>query len=179
MEDLYLFEIVDTGDRPAAADGQTGTSSSRRCAAPSPDLRLNTRDLGRIIATDAGMRRQLQAHGPLSSTKRRHGPHARRQHYPMACLTAVRSDERSTGEWLCVASGPRAAALSEKVLLCASSQEERESREGMLEHMERPPQGRPRRASRRRNSSMKAYGGVHQFRQRRQARRLLDLRRKT
>jgi phenylacetate-CoA ligase len=58
--------------------------------------------------------------------------------YPMACLAAVRSDERSTGEWLCVAERTASGGvIGESLTVRIEVKKNAESREGMVEHMER------------------------------------------
>jgi phenylacetate-CoA ligase len=140
MEDLYLFEIVDTETGQPLPDGQTGNIViTSLCRTIPPIIRLNTRDLGRIIATErcecgSHFKRMDHFLGRSDDMVRMRGVNI----YPMACLTAVRSDERSTGEWLCVAERTESGGvIGENLTVRIEVKKNAESREGMLEHMER------------------------------------------
>jgi phenylacetate-CoA ligase len=102
MEDALYIEILDTETNQPVADGETGnlvvTSFARDMM---PSIRLNLRDLGRIksrqtCACGSNFRRMDHFLGRSDSMVRIKGVNV----YPMACLPAVRSDPRTTGEWL-------------------------------------------------------------------------------
>lgn len=105
MEDVGIFEFVDPDTKAVVPAGQAGdivfTHLHRRVP---PLIRYNLRDLGRI---------KHEGTSPLGSNFRRMDKFLGRSDqmvkirgtnvYPMACLSAVRSDPRTTGEWLCFA----------------------------------------------------------------------------
>jgi phenylacetate-CoA ligase len=103
MEDVHFFEILDVESGLPVPDGQAGnlvaTSFGRTVQ---PAIRFNLRDLGRITATNmcecgSNFRRIDHFLGRSDSMVRLRGVNI----YPMACLSAVKSDARTTGEWLC------------------------------------------------------------------------------
>ena len=66
-------------------------------------IRFNVRDLERIVATDtcecgSNFRRMDKLLGRSDDMVKLRGVNI----YPMACLPAVKSDPRTTGEWICV-----------------------------------------------------------------------------
>ena len=69
-----------------------------------PSIRYNLRDLGRLVSTarcecGSHFRRMDHFLGRSDNMVKLRGVNI----YPMACLPAVRSDPRTTGEWLCEA----------------------------------------------------------------------------
>jgi len=69
-----------------------------------PSIRFNLRDLGRIVTTErcdcgSSFRRMDHFLGRSDNMVRMRGVNV----HPMACLPAVRSDPRTTGEWVCEA----------------------------------------------------------------------------
>ena len=69
-----------------------------------PIVRFNLRDLGRIVHTDtcdcgSNFRRMDHFLGRSDDMVKIRGVNLN----PMACLNAVQSDERTTGEWMCIA----------------------------------------------------------------------------
>lgn len=106
MEDIIYFEVVDTETGEPVAPGEPGnlvaTSLYRRIP---PIIRFNLRDLGRIkydwkeSALGSHFRRMDHFLGRSDDMVKIRGNNI----YPMACLSAVRSDSRTTGEWLCIA----------------------------------------------------------------------------
>jgi phenylacetate-CoA ligase len=105
MEDLDYFEILDTETNQAVNPGDIGnlvvTVFHRRLQ---PLIRFNLRDLGRLVSTDtcacgSNFRRMDHFLGRSDSMVKIRGLNL----YPMACLGAVKSDSRTTGEWLCEA----------------------------------------------------------------------------
>jgi phenylacetate-CoA ligase len=104
MEDVCYFEVVDVETHKPVGVGETGdlvvTILSRRIP---PVVRFNLRDLGRIVSEEksvlgSSFRRMDHFLGRSDAMVKLRGTNM----YPMACLTAVRSDPRTTGEWLCV-----------------------------------------------------------------------------
>ena len=104
-EDCMYFEIVDTETGEPVPDGESGnlvvTVFYRSLP---PIVRFNLRDLGRIIHTDtcdcgSNFRRMDHFLGRSDDMVKIRGVNLN----PMACLNAVQSDERTTGEWVCIA----------------------------------------------------------------------------
>lgn len=104
-EDLLYFEVLDIETRRPVRQGEIGnlvvTAFYRTVQ---PVIRFNLRDLARIIATapcacGSSFRRMDHFLGRSDSMIRMRGVNI----YPMACLPAIRSDPRTTGEWLCEA----------------------------------------------------------------------------
>ena len=105
MEDLVFLEVLDTETNQPVAQGKTGnlvaTVFYRRTF---PIIRYNLRDLGRIVSSDvcacgSHFRRMDHFLGRSDNMVRMRGVNV----YPMACLPAVKSDDRTTGEWVCEA----------------------------------------------------------------------------
>ncbi|MGH6617327.1 phenylacetate--CoA ligase family protein [Sphingomonas sp.] len=104
MEDLVYLEVLDTETGQPVADGETGnlvaTCLSRRIP---PIIRLNMRDVSRILpcgtsALGSNFRRMDHFLGRSDDMAKVRGVNI----YPAACLSAVRSDDRTTGEWMCL-----------------------------------------------------------------------------
>ncbi len=104
MEDLMYIEILDTETGQPVPPGQPGnvvvTSLYRGIP---PIIRFNVRDLNRILGVGgslgSGMRRLDHFLGRSDDMVKVRGTNV----YPMACLNAIRSDPRTTGEWICIA----------------------------------------------------------------------------
>jgi phenylacetate-CoA ligase len=103
-EDCHYFEILDTETGKPVADGEVGnmvvTCFYRETA---PVIRYNLRDLTRILpskrsALGTSFRRMDHFLGRSDDMVKIRGVNI----YPMACLSAVKSDPRATGEWVCV-----------------------------------------------------------------------------
>ena len=105
MEDMVYLEVVDTETGQAVPDGQTGnlvaTVFFRHIP---PVIRYNLRDLSRIVSTERCVcggcfKRMDHFLGRSDDMIKIRGVNI----YPMACLSAVKADARTTGEWICVA----------------------------------------------------------------------------
>ncbi len=140
MEDLDYFEILDTETNQPVAPGEIGnlvvTVFHRRLQ---PIIRFNLRDLGRLVSTEtcgcgSNFRRMDHFLGRSDSMVKIRGVNL----YPMACLPAVKSDPRTTGEWLCEASiGERGGAAREEMLVHVEYRREASnSLSGLKEHLE-------------------------------------------
>lgn len=115
MEDATYFEVLDTETNQPVPTGKVGNlvaTAFHRTLMPA--IRFNLRDLARIVSTErcecgSHFRRMDHFLGRSDNMVRLRGVNV----YPMACLPAVRSDPRTTGEWLCEAytvetgAGPR------------------------------------------------------------------------
>lgn len=104
MEDNCYFEVLDVDTDEPCKPGEAGnlvvTIFSRRIP---PVIRFNLRDLARIFpqktsALGSNFRRMDHFLGRSDAMVKLRGTNV----YPMACLTAIRSDERTTGEWVCI-----------------------------------------------------------------------------
>jgi phenylacetate-CoA ligase len=103
MEDATFFEILDTETGKPVPQGNVGNLVAtvfHRTLMPA--IRFNLRDLARIVSSercDCGSHFRRMDHflGRSDNMVRLRGVNV----YPMACLPAVRSDSRTTGEWLC------------------------------------------------------------------------------
>ena len=140
MEDSAIMEFLDVDTDKTVETGQAGnicvTSLHRTLM---PLIRYNLRDLGRI---------KHQGTSPLGSNFRRMDKFLGRSDqmvkirgvniYPMACLRAVRSDDRSTGEWICVATRHSTnGVLRDEMTVRIEVRNDGRGREGLQEHYER------------------------------------------
>ncbi len=103
MEDAMYFEVLDTETGKPVLPGRVGnlvvTAFPRRMM---PCSRFDLRDLARIVSEDrcgcgSHFRRMDHLLGRSDAMVKLRGVNV----YPMACLPAIRSDARTTGEWLC------------------------------------------------------------------------------
>jgi phenylacetate-CoA ligase len=140
MEDLDYFEILDTETNQPVAPGDIGnlvaTVFHRRLQ---PMIRFNLRDLARIVSTErcacgSHFRRMDHFLGRSDSMVKIRGVNL----YPMACLPAVKSDPRTTGEWLCEAFvAERDGRAREEMLVHVEYRKDaRGDLGGLLEHLE-------------------------------------------
>lgn len=106
MEDMFIVEVADVDTDRIVPDGERGnlvmTSLYRRHP---PLIRYNLRDYVRIVgdgrarcACGSSTRRMDHFLGRSDDMVKIRGTNV----FPMACVRAVTSDERTTGEWLCV-----------------------------------------------------------------------------
>lgn len=140
IEDSAIVEFLDVDTNRPVESGQAGNicvTSLHRTVMPL--IRYNLRDLGRI---------KHRGTSPLGSNFRRMDKFLGRSDqmvkirgvniYPMACLTAVRSDDRSTGEWICVATRHSSnGVLRDEMTVRIEVRNDGRSREGLQEHYER------------------------------------------
>ena len=105
FEDCTYLEILDVETGRPVPEGEqgniVGTSLFRNIP---PLIRFNVRDLCRILpsrksALGTSFRRMDHFLGRSDDMVKIRGTNV----YPMACLNAVRSDPRTTGEWVCIA----------------------------------------------------------------------------
>ncbi|MDP6344056.1 MAG: AMP-binding protein [Alphaproteobacteria bacterium] len=110
MEDCLYLEILDVETNLPVGPGETGnlvvTSLFRRIP---PLIRFNLRDLARFTHVDrqsalgSWFRRMDKFLGRSDDMVKIRGVNV----YPMACLNAVKSDPRTTGEWFVLAERSR------------------------------------------------------------------------
>jgi phenylacetate-CoA ligase len=138
-EDLLFFEVLDTETNEPVPDGKVGnlvvTALYRTIQ---PVIRFNLRDLGRILSRatcgcGSAFTRMDHFLGRSDSMIRMRGVNV----YPMACLPAIRSDPRTTGEWLCEAYLVTAGGVPrEELAIHVEVRNGAGSRDGLKEHLE-------------------------------------------
>ena len=138
MEDTVYFEIVDVDTDQPVPDGQTGnlvvTILHRHLP---PLIRFNVRDLERIVSTDrcecgSSFRRMDKLLGRSDDMVKLRGVNL----YPMACLPAIKSDPRTTGEWICVVDRvEQGGVIREEMVVRVEVQRQVASRTGLAEHI--------------------------------------------
>ncbi|HUB95019.1 MAG TPA: hypothetical protein VL993_03830 [Stellaceae bacterium] len=138
-EDLLYFEVLDLETGKPVPDGTIGnlvvTAFYRTVQ---PVIRFNLRDLGRVLSTaqcgcGSSFRRMDHFLGRSDSMIRMRGVNI----YPMACLPAIRSDPRTTGEWVCEAYLDNTAGIPREVLaIHVEVRKEAGSIEGLRPHLE-------------------------------------------
>jgi phenylacetate-CoA ligase len=104
MEDCMILEVIDVQTGKPIAQGETGNLVVTAFFRTRPPvIRYNLRDLGRVISSDrcdcgSYFRRMDHFLGRSDAMVKVRGVNV----YPMACLSSVKSDGRTTGEWICV-----------------------------------------------------------------------------
>ena len=139
QEDCMYFEIEDTETGAPVADGETGnivvTVFHRTLP---PIIRFNLRDLGRIKHTDtcecgSNFRRMDHFLGRSDDMVKIRGVNLN----PMACLNAVQSDARTTGEWICIADAVvKDGVKRDEMTVQIEVRDDAGSAEGLKEKME-------------------------------------------
>jgi phenylacetate-CoA ligase len=140
MEDNCYFEVLDVDTDQPCKPGEAGnlvvTMFSRRIP---PIIRFNLRDLARIFpqktsALGSNFRRMDHFLGRSDAMVKLRGTNV----YPMACLTAIRSDSRTTGEWVCVVERfEKSGALRDEMLVKVELKKGIVDVEGLKEALER------------------------------------------
>jgi phenylacetate-CoA ligase len=104
MEDCVFIELEDVDTGNPVRDGEAGNIvvTILHRSLP-PVIRYNIRDLARVISNDrcecgSCFRRLDKFLGRSDDMVKLRGVNI----YPMACLPAIRSDARTSGEWICV-----------------------------------------------------------------------------
>ncbi|MGE4243034.1 phenylacetate--CoA ligase family protein [Ramlibacter sp.] len=104
MEDAVYIEVLDVETGQPVAPGERGNLVATVFFRTLPPIiRYNLRDLGRILSHEkcgcgSHFRRMDHFLGRSDAMVKLRGVNV----YPMACLPAVRSDPRTTGEWFCI-----------------------------------------------------------------------------
>jgi phenylacetate-CoA ligase len=140
MEDTCYFEILDLETKRPVPDGQTGnlvvTILFRSIP---PIIRMNVQDIGRIAyqgqcECGSHFRRMDKFLGRSDSMVKLRGTNL----FPMACLPAVKSDDRTTGEWICVVDrSEKDGVLRDDMTVRVEVRKDAPSRDGLRDHLER------------------------------------------
>ena len=143
MEDTLYLEIVDIETGEPVAPGERGnmvvTVFFRNVP---PIIRYNLRDLGRFLpdslqkACGCGSQFRRIDHflGRSDAMVKLRGVNV----YPMGCLAAIKSDERTTGEWVCVVTRTEGSgAARDEMEVRVEVRREAASREGLKELLEK------------------------------------------
>jgi phenylacetate-CoA ligase len=141
IEDSCFIEFLDVDTNRPVDSGTAGNicvTSLHRTVMPL--IRYNLRDLGRVkyesgtSALGSNYRRMDKFLGRSDQMVKIRGVNI----YPMACLAAVRSDDRSTGEWICIATRHSSqGVLRDEMTVRIEIRNDGRSRDGLLEHYER------------------------------------------
>lgn len=140
MEDCIFIEVLDTETGTPVGPGETGnlvaTSLFRQIP---PLIRFNLRDLGRLLPhrvspLGSHFRRMDHFLGRSDDMVKIRGTNV----YPMACLSAVRSDPRTTGEWIVVADRhERDGVIRDELTVRIEVARSATSIDGLSTHLER------------------------------------------
>ena len=104
-----------------------------------PMIRFNLRDLTRIVSTDrcecgSCFRRMQKMLGRSDTMVRIRGVSI----WPQACLPAIKSDERTTGEWLCIAErNVRDGVVRDEMTVKVEVRDDAPGWDGLKEHIEK------------------------------------------
>ena len=140
MEDLAYMEFLDSETMKPVPTGEAGDMIFTHLHRQIPPLiRYNLRDLGRI---------KYEGQGPSGSNFRRMDKFLGRSDqmvkirgvniYPMACLSAIRSDNRTTGEWICIPQRiEQNGVLREEMIVKVEVRADAGSWDGLQDHLER------------------------------------------
>ncbi|MDP6065697.1 MAG: AMP-binding protein [Alphaproteobacteria bacterium] len=139
MEDCLYLEVLDTDDGRPLSPGQEGnlvvTSLFRQIP---PLIRFNLRDLTRELprresALGSHFRRMDRFLGRSDDMVKIRGTNV----YPMACLSAVRSDQRTTGEWIVMAErSRRQGVLRDELTVRVEVVDKAGALDGLQEHLQ-------------------------------------------
>jgi phenylacetate-CoA ligase len=140
MEDCIYLELEDVDTGKPVKDGETGnmvvTILHRHLP---PVIRYNVRDLARIVSTEpcacgSCFKRMDKFLGRSDDMVKLRGVNI----YPMACLPAIKSDPRTTGEWICVVDrNERNGVIRDDMTVRVELLRDAKSTEGLQEHLER------------------------------------------
>jgi phenylacetate-CoA ligase len=140
MEDLVYVEVVDVDTGEPVADGERGnlvvTSLARTFP---PVIRYNLRDLGRLLSAErcacgSCFRRMDHFLGRSDAMVKLRGVNV----YPMACLPAVKSDPRTSGEWICLVDRLHVAGVPrDEMEVQVEVRRDAATREGLQEALEK------------------------------------------
>jgi phenylacetate-CoA ligase len=144
MEDCIYLEIEDVETGMPLPDGETGNMVVTILHRDLPPvIRYNVRDLGRILSHDrcdcgSCFKRMDKFLGRSDDMVKLRGVNI----YPMACLAAIKSDARTTGEWICVVNRTETSgAIRDDMTVRVEVLHEAGTREGLQEMLEKRLQG--------------------------------------
>lgn len=140
MEDTLYLEILDVDTGRPVPDGERGNLvATVFFRGVPPIIRYNLRDLARIVgkgpcACGSHFRRMDHLLGRSDAMVKLRGVNV----YPMACLPAIRSDERTTGEWVCVVERTAARGVPrDEMEVRVEVRRDAATREGLAEKLSR------------------------------------------
>jgi phenylacetate-CoA ligase len=144
MEDCIFLEIEDVETGQPVAPGATGNMvvTILHRTLP-PVIRYNVRDLARIVSEEpcqcgGCFRRMDKFLGRSDDMVKLRGVNV----YPMACLPAIKSDPRTTGEWICVVDrSERDGVIRDEMTVRVEVARSAASLEGLRERLEKRLQG--------------------------------------
>jgi len=140
MEDCIYLEIEDVEIGRPVPDGGTGNMVITILHRDLPPvIRYNVRDLTRIVSNEpcqcgGRFRRMDKFLGRSDDMVKLRGVNV----YPMACLRAIKSDSRTTGEWICVVDRfERDGVIRDEMTVRIEVQRSVTNIEGLKEHLEK------------------------------------------
>ena len=139
MEDCVYFEFIGDDGKPmkSGEDGELVLTVLYRKIPPM--IRYKIRDRGRIIsektcACGGTFRRMDHFLGRSDDMVKLRGTNI----YPMACLPAIKSDPRTTGEWVCVVDRlERDGVFREEMTVRVETRQDATNLAGLREHLEK------------------------------------------
>jgi phenylacetate-CoA ligase len=144
MEDCIYLEIEDVETGKPVEQGATGNMVVTILHRDLPPvIRYNVRDLARIVSSDrcecgSCFRRMDKFLGRSDDMVKLRGVNI----YPMACLPAIKSDPRTTGEWICVVDRfEKSGVLRDEMTVQTEVQRSAANVDGLKEHLEKRLQG--------------------------------------
>jgi phenylacetate-CoA ligase len=139
MEDLVFMEVIDVETGKPVAPGERGNLVATALGRTLPlIIRYNVRDLGRIIGVErcgcgSHFRRMDHFLGRSDAMVKLRGVNV----YPMACLPAIKSDARTTGEWVCVVERVQVTGVPrDEMHVYVEVRRDASTREGLKEKLE-------------------------------------------
>jgi phenylacetate-CoA ligase len=140
LEDCIYLEIEDVETGRPMPDGSTGNMIVTILHRDLPPvIRYNVRDLTRIVSSEpcrcgGCFRRMDKFLGRSDDMVKLRGVNV----YPMACLRAIKSDGRTTGEWICVVDrSERDGVIRDEMTVRTEVQRSVTNTEGLKEHLEK------------------------------------------
>lgn len=144
MEDCIYLEVEDVETGRPVADGEPGNMVVTILHRDLPPvIRYNVRDIARIVSSETCtcggcFRRMDKFLGRSDDMVKLRGVNV----YPMACLPAVKSDPRTTGEWLCVVERhDRGGVIRDEMTVRVEVSRDAAAVEGLKEKLEERIQG--------------------------------------
>ena len=141
MEDMFIVEVADVDTDQLVPDGQKGNLVMTSLYRHHPPLiRYNLRDYVRIVSggttrcgCGSATRKMDHFLGRSDDMVKIRGTNV----FPMACVRAVTSDDRTTGEWLCVVERQQSGLdLRDDMTVRVETKGEVEDREGLIHVLE-------------------------------------------